>query len=383
MTITNKIGLYLHIPFCLRKCRYCDFLSFACADENILSEYTEALIREIKIKSTEWPYKIADSIYIGGGTPSLLSEKNIARIMGSLYDNFNVDRNSEITIECNPATASEEKLRAFRETGINRISIGIQSWDNSVLRLMGRAHDKNDAFTAVRSAKKAGFKNINLDLMFGIPGQTMKMWRDSIRQCIFLRPQHISLYSLQLEEGTQFYKMVYEDHILSEPSELVDRKMYHDALIMLEDAGYNQYEISNAALPGFESKHNLKYWSYEEYMGLGLGASSFIGGVRYKNCSNMIDYLNHIKEGKSPVNPEDIEKYTKREEMGIYTFTALRKKEGIDLGEFEDIFGREFFKVYDPSVINTYFGYLDFEDNRLKLTDKGRDISNRIMAEFV
>ena len=383
MTITNNIGLYLHIPFCLRKCRYCDFLSFPCADEKILSEYTEALIREIKIKATEWPYRKVDSIYIGGGTPSILSEENVQKIMRSIYDEFTVEANAETTLECNPATANEEKLRSFLECGINRLSIGVQSWDNSVLRLMGRPHDKNDAFTAVRCAKKAGFENVNIDLMFGIPGQTMKMWRDSIRQCIFLRPQHISLYSLQIEEGTPFYKMIYEDHLLEEPSEFTDRKMYHDALLMLEDAGYNQYEISNAALPGFESKHNLKYWSYCEYLGLGLGASSFMGGVRYKNSSNMLDYLDHIKKNEAPVNVEDIEQFNTREEMGIYTFTALRKSEGVDLKEFEDIFGVDFFTVYDPSLINIYFGYLDYSDGRLRLTESGRDISNRIMAEFV
>ena len=383
MTTTNRIGLYLHIPFCLRKCRYCDFLSFPCSDENILSEYTLALIREISIKGSEWPYKVVDSIYIGGGTPSILSAENVAAIMDSVREHFTVDEFAEITIECNPATANEEKLRRFRETGINRISIGVQSWDNSVLKLMGRAHDKNDAFTAVRNAKKAGFENINIDLMFGIPGQTMKMWRDSIRQCIFLRPQHISLYSLQVEEGTAFYKMIYEDNIMTETSDFVDRRMYHDASLMLEDAGYNLYEISNAALPGYESRHNDKYWSYQEYLGLGLGASSFIGGVRYKNCSDMISYLDHIKASEAPVDIEDIEKYSKRDEMGVFVFTGLRKKEGINIREFENIFGVEFFKVYDPSLINIYFGYLDFDGTILKLTDKGKDISSRVMAEFV
>ena len=383
MTTTNRIGLYLHIPFCLRKCRYCDFLSFPCADEKVLSEYTQALIREIKIKGSEWPYKLVDSIYIGGGTPSILSAQNIQDIMDAVKENFVIDDDPEVTIEFNPATADEEKLRAFRKTGINRISIGIQSWDNSVLKLMGRAHDKNESFTAVRNAKKAGFDNINLDLMFGIPGQTMKMWRDSVRQCIFLRPQHISLYSLQVEEGTAFYKMIFEGKIMTETSDFVDRRMYHDASIMLEDAGYNLYEISNAALPGFESRHNDKYWSYQEYLGLGLGASSFIGGVRYKNCSDMMDYLDHIKAYKAPVDIEDIEKYSKRDEMGVYVFTWLRKSEGIDIKEFEDIFGVEFFKVYDPSLINIYFGYLDYDGRRLKLTEKGKDISSRIMAEFV
>ena len=269
MTITsNKMGLYLHVPFCRKKCRYCDFLSFECNDDSLLTEYSSALIREIQLRYREWPYRVVDSIYIGGGTPSIMPAEDMVRILSEVREHFLLDNDCEITIEANPATLTEEKLEAYLNAGINRISIGVQSFDNAILSLLGRIHDKNDAFKAIRMAKKAGFDNINIDLMFGIPGQTMKKWRDTVRQCLFLEPEHISLYSLQLEEGTPLYKMVHTQKLLTELSPETDRTMYHDALQMMESAGYEQYEISNAARPGFESRHNLKYWSYQEYLGL-------------------------------------------------------------------------------------------------------------------
>ncbi len=385
MTITssdNSIGLYLHVPFCLRKCRYCDFLSFECHDERALHQYAEALLREIETRYEEWPYKVVDTIYIGGGTPSILPAADMSRIIDGIRDNFTVLDGSEITIEANPATVDEQKLETYLDAGINRISIGTQSFDNSILNMLGRAHNKNDALNAIRMAKKAGFKNINVDMMFGIPGQTNKMWRDSLRQCIFLGPQHISLYSLQIEEGTPFYQMV-EKGTLEPANENVDRTMYHDALDMLESAGYRHYEISNAALPGYESKHNLKYWSYQEYLGLGPGASSFIGGYRFKNTSSVLEYVNFIKQGLPPVKKEDVESYSKRDEMGIYVFTGLRKKEGFDIRDFEDTFGTDFFDVYDPMLITKLRGLVKIEGFVLQLTEKGLDVSNQVMAEFV
>lgn len=385
MTITsndNNIGLYVHIPFCVRKCRYCDFLSFACQEKKALHEYAQALQCEISTRYEEWPYKVVDSIYIGGGTPSVLSAEDMRHTMECITENFTVIDGSEITIEANPATIDEQKLETYLACGINRISIGVQSFDNSILNMLGRAHDKNDALNAVRLAKKAGFKNINVDLMFGIPGQTFKMWRDSLRQCIFLRPEHISLYSLQIEEGTPFHQMV-EKGTLEPTNENTDRTMYHDALNMLEQAGYHQYEISNAALPGYESRHNLKYWSYQEYLGLGLGASSFIGGYRFKNTSSVLEYLNFIKEGLPPVRKEDVEPYTLRDEMGIFVFTGLRKREGFDIRDFEDTFNTDFFDVYDPTLITKLRGLIKMEGFVMKLTDKGVDVSNQVMAEFV
>ncbi len=385
MTITssdNSIGLYVHIPFCLRKCRYCDFLSFECHDERALHQYAEALLREISTRYEEWPYKIVDSIYIGGGTPSILAAEDMKRIMDGIKDNFTVADGSEITIEANPATIDEQKLETYLESGINRISIGTQSFDSTILNLLGRAHDKNDALNAIRTAKKAGFKNINVDMMFGIPGQTSKMWRDSLRQCIFLRPEHISLYSLQIEEGTPFYKMM-EKGTLEPAPDRVDREMYHDAISMLQQAGYNHYEISNVSLPGYESRHNLKYWSYREYLGLGPGASSFIGGHRFKNTSSVLDYLQFIKAGLPPVKQEDVEHYSQRDEMGVFVFTGLRKTGGFDIRDFEDTFGTDFFDVYDPAIITKMRGLIEMNGFVMKLTEKGLDVSNKVMAEFV
>jgi oxygen-independent coproporphyrinogen-3 oxidase len=383
MTTTNSLGLYIHIPFCARKCKYCDFLSFACDDNDVLSEYTNALIQEIKIRAEDWCFKEVNTIFIGGGTPSLLSAWDMGRLLDALRTHFNVAADAEITVEANPATLSDEKLERYLRKGINRLSMGVQSFDNNMLGFMGRIHNKNDAFYTFQRAKKAGFENINLDLMFGIPGQTMKMWKDTVRQCIFLRPTHISLYSLQVEEGTEFYKMMYEDEVIEPVPEIMDREMYHTALKMLKSAGYDHYEISNACLPGCRSEHNMKYWSYDEYLGLGLGASSFANKTRFSNTKVMFDYIEAIKAGVAPVDASSVEKYTGKEEMGVYVFTGLRKTEGISLEHFRRTFGVNFFDVYDPKIVNKYRGLLINAGDRLYLSERGIDVSNKIMMEFV
>ena len=383
MTTTNNLGLYVHIPFCLRKCNYCDFLSFACADEKVLMEYADALALETGISYERWPYKIVDSSFIGGGTPSIVPAKGMRKILDAIRSNFVVADDCEITIEANPATLTDEKIATYLECGINRISIGIQSFDNSILKMLGRAHDKNDAINAVRMVKHGGFENINIDLMFGIPGQTVKMWRDTVRQCTFLEPKHISLYSLQIEEGTPFYRMIYENKVIEELPEETDREMYHESLHILENEGFSRYEISNACIPGYESRHNLKYWSYGDYLGLGPGASSFMDGHRFKNISKIPEYLKFIKSGLPPVKQEDIEEYSAREEMGIYIFTALRKVEGFSISDFEKTFTCDFFDVYDPQILQKLRGLLVAEGQNLRLTERGFDVSNRVMAEFV
>ncbi|MCI7146079.1 MAG: radical SAM family heme chaperone HemW [Clostridiales bacterium] len=382
MTRTNNLGLYVHVPFCVRKCAYCDFLSFACREEAVLTEYAKALSRDIALKGELKPYRTTDTVYIGGGTPSLLSPADINLIMESVYYNFNVADDAEITIEANPATLNEEKLRAYRAAGINRISIGVQSFDNTVLNRLGRIHDKNDALNAIRLAQKAGFDNISIDLMFAIPGQTEKMWRDTVRQAIFTGVSHISLYSLQIEENTPMWDMVEAGTITPTEAE-ADREMYHMALDMMRGAGYYQYEISNAAVPGRESRHNLKYWSYQEYIGAGTGASSFVDGRRYCNYSKMLTYLDAVKKGRPTGDAEQADEFSTREEMGIYVFTGLRKVAGIDMRDFEEVFGMDFFSVYDPEIIRKYKGYMEYDGSVLKLTEAGMDISNRIMSEFV
>ena len=380
---TNNLGLYIHIPFCRKKCKYCDFLSFPCTSEQVYREYVTALCMEMDSRREDCESYVVDSVFIGGGTPSLISPEDIRRLMDTVRKDFHLAEDAEITIETNPASITQAKLDAYLASGINRISIGIQSFDNHILRRLGRLHDKNEAFQKIQMVRKSGFTNINIDLMFGIPEQPMKTWLDTIRQGIFLGPQHISLYSLQLEKGTPLYKEVYEDKLFAPTPEILDREMYHEAIRLLRQAGYVHYEISNTAFPGKESKHNLKYWSYDEYLGLGPGASSFFGGQRFKNHGKINRYIDAIKKHQVPMDERSIERYSEQEEMGIYVFTGLRKAEGISLDDFRQRFERDLFSVYDPAILRRYKGLLKLSENQLYLTDAGMDVSNTVMAEFV
>ena len=380
---TNNLGLYIHIPFCRKKCKYCDFLSFPCTSEQVYREYVTALCMEMDSRREDCESYVVDSVFIGGGTPSLISPEDIRRLMDTVRKDFHLAEDAEITIETNPASITQAKLDAYLASGINRISIGIQSFDNHILRRLGRLHDKNEAFQKIQMVRKSGFTNINIDLMFGIPEQPMKTWLDTIRQGIFLGPQHISLYSLQLEKGTPLYKEVYEDKLFAPTPEILDREMYHEAIRLLRPAGYVHYEISNTAFPGKERKHNLKYWSYDEYLGLGPGASSFFGGQRFKNHGKMNRYIDAIKKHQVPMDERSIERYSEQEEMGIYVFTGLRKAEGISLDDFRQRFERDLFSVYDPAILRRYKGLLKLSENQLYLTDAGMDVSNTVMAEFV
>ncbi len=375
--------MYIHIPFCRQKCRYCDFLSFPCTSEKVYGEYVTAVSMEMQQRKADAEDRIVDSVFIGGGTPSLLSPMEFRRLMGSIRENFSVAEDAEITVESNPASLDRDKLDAYLDCGVNRLSIGIQSFDNHSLQLLGRLHDKNEAFQTIQLARKAGFDNINIDLMFGIPEQAVKTWLDTVRQGIFLGPQHISLYSLELEKGTPLYRDVYEKRSLFPIPDIIDREMYHEAIALLKQAGYRHYEISNTALPGKESRHNLKYWSYEEYLGFGPGASSFFGGHRFKNFSKMSQYISAIKQRKLPTDETLLEHYSEMEEMGIYVFTGLRKAEGISLRDFRSRFDVDLFSVYDPAILRRHKGLINLYDDQLYLTDAGMDVSNTVMAEFV
>ncbi len=375
--------MYVHIPFCRQKCAYCDFLSFPCGNDRLLTEYSKALALEIRSRRADCEDYTVDSVFIGGGTPSLLPIDAFQRIMTELQHNFRIDPDAEITVEANPASLTKEKMEQYLESGVNRLSIGVQSFDNGILKILGRLHDKNQAFNMIQNARKAGFDNINIDLMFGIPTQTSKVWIDTLRQGIFLRPQHISLYSLQLEEGTEMYRRVYEDRTLTATPEIIDREMYHDAIALLRKSGYRHYEISNAALPGYEGKHNGKYWAYQEYLGIGLGASSFFKGSRFRNHERMSSYIKAIKENRVPVDEASVEHYTERDEMGIFVFTGLRRAEGVSLDAFRRQFGMDLFSVYDPAILRRHKGLINLYDDHLYLTEAGMDVSNTVMAEFV
>lgn len=345
----------------------------------------EALVQEISMYAAKGIS--LDTIFLGGGTPSILDEKHIEKIMKAADAAFCVSKDAEITIEANPKTLTEKKLCTYRQAGINRLSIGAQSMDDAMLAFMERAHNKEDFLKNFDLARKAGFNNINVDLMFGIPGQTMELWQDSLKQLIDLAPEHISFYSLQLEEGTKFAKQ-YRDGIIDLPPVELDRAMYHRGIEMLKAAGYEHYEISNCAKPGVSCKHNLKYWDFDEYYAVGLGAHSFCyENGRKCNVSELDRYFDLIASGKLPEDVELYEVETMNDYIAEYVFTALRKGAGLSFGDFKNTFGIGFFERYPQQyeVLQDYAkrGLVEITDTHIRLTVLGMDCSNEIMAEFV
>lgn len=404
MTTTNKLGIYIHVPFCKSKCLYCGFYSSGGElTPEAEAEYADGIIEDIieygkrygklteaygfnddtcicesndiddKILESQNQRKnyLVDSVFIGGGTPSVLSSSTVEKILDCLRESFDIADDCEITIETNPGTLTGEKLCSYKRAGINRLSMGVQSLDNGILRRLGRIHTAEEFEKNFKQARAAGFDNINLDFMFSVPGHTMEIWEDTLRRAIRLGPEHISFYSLQLEEGTPFFEMFRRGEIEEVPDEL-DRDMYHRAIEFFKEAGYMHYEISNCAKPGFECRHNLKYWSMDEYIGIGPTASSYIEGARFT-------------EGPYP----EFHVNTLEDDMSEFVFTGLRKAEGISLTEFSEKYGQKFWDVYArcQTELKPYFdrGLLiyDKEMNRLRLGEYGIDISNGIMSVFV
>ena len=401
----KKLGIYIHIPFCVRKCKYCDFLSFDSLKEDVKGRYVNALFSEIKMQGKRFQGYEADTIFIGGGTPTVVQAEYIAEIVECVKENFHLAEAAEITIEANPGTLTPEMLEIYRKSGVNRLSIGVQSLDDKVLSALGRIHTAEEFRNTYFAARHAGFNNINIDLMFAVPLQTEEIWEKTLKEAIRLKPEHISFYSLQLEEGTEFYRM-YKEGRLTLADDDTDRRMYHTAVKMLKEAGYHHYEISNAAKPGFESRHNMKYWQFDEYIGLGLGASSFTGGKRFANTSIMDEYLAFYEgmgtggcpnfdvlcKNADPVSgqiilPQDtVEKNTEADSIFEYIFTGLRLTSGIDLARFKSIFGKNLQDYYPDKA--AYIkqmiasGFMFCESGFLGLTLSGIDISNGIMSEF-
>lgn len=385
MTTNKNPGIYVHIPFCVRKCNYCAFLSGA-SDEALRERYVKVLCEEIRIRArlmSDHAHGVFDTIFFGGGTPSLLSSDQVARIISELKANFNIDDEAEITLESNPATLSMESLKGYRDAGVNRLSMGVQSMDDDILRRLGRIHTAGDVIRDMQNAREAGFDNINLDLMFAVPDSSLDTTISDIEAVTSLGPEHISFYSLQLEEGTAFFKE-FEMGKLTEITDEIDRAMYHAGTKLLKEKGYEHYEISNFAKRSYESRHNLKYWEMAPYMGLGLGASSFIYNSRVMNVCSLDEYFNLTGKGLAPY--AEVHKNSERDNVAEAVFTGLRKVEGI---RYEDVLGSyekfwEYYSdVFEEACEYEREGKLIIDEEGMRLTSDGIDISNSIMALFV
>lgn len=380
----KELGIYIHIPFCKQKCYYCDFISYANKEEKV-KEYIESLQREIELESDGYKdeeYEIT-TIYIGGGTPSFIDALYIERIINTIKQNYKLHENPEITIEVNPGTINEEKIRKYKDIGINRISIGLQTTKDNLLKQIGRIHTYEEFLNCYQIVQKVGVDNINVDLMLGLPNQTLEDLKESLREVINLKPNHISLYSLILEENTVLEKQVSENE-LELPSEEIERKMYWETKKILEQNGYIHYEISNFSKKGYESKHNLNCWNQKEYLGFGVAAHSYIKNKRYCNTNNIEEYIKNVQNGKILSNRTICEIQNKIEEQKEYMLLGLRKIQGIDIQEFKNkfidnpiyIFHKELEKLVKEELI-------EVDLNQIKLTSKGLDFANLVWEEFV
>lgn len=366
----KKLGIYIHIPFCISKCKYCGFYSHGGSTDAEHAEYIEGLLEDIREYGNVYGDRYTvDTVFIGGGTPTIINASYIKEVMDELKKSFNFSMDAEVSIESNPKTLTKEKLEVYRQAGINRISIGLQTFNDDLLKRLGRVHTASDFEESFRLAREAGFDNINLDLMFAIPGHTMEIWEETMERAIALNPEHISFYSLQIEEGTPFYDMYRRGEFDQIPDD-VDREMYHNAIKRFTEAGYNHYEISNCAKHGYECRHNLKYWNIDDYLGIGSSASSFMEGVRF---------------AEEPVL--EFHENTFGDNIGEFVFTGLRKTSGIDLNEFKEKYGMTFEEAFADrlSELDEFFetGRLIREGNVLRLSTEGIDVSNKIMSVFV
>ena len=388
---TDLISLYVHIPFCLRKCRYCDFLSAPQTDID-RERYVKALIREIKTQKDCPAGRPVDTVFFGGGTPSVLSAEQIGRIIDALREVFLILPDAEVSLETNPGTADFEKLSAFKEAGINRLSMGVQSMHDEELHLLGRIHTAEQALEAFKTARAAGFDNINIDLMSALPGQTFDSWADSLRQAVEWRPEHISAYSLIIEPGTPFSALYEAGELPPLPDEETDRKMYHYTREYLAQHGYGRYEISNYALKGRECRHNSGYWTGHPYLGFGIGAASYVNGARFSNNPDFETYIVEMEKAGIPAEIEqvyekirtEIHSLTEQEKMEEFMFLGLRMTAGVKTSDFASRFGKSLDEVYGD-VIRRHLaqGLLQRTPEGFCLTERGTDVSNYVMADYL
>ena len=384
MNSKHKLGVYIHIPFCVRKCTYCDFLSFP-ASRDAQQAYFHALRDEIAGFERAKDYEVV-SVYFGGGTPSLPSFWEIAKTLDAVFHIFSVSQAAEITIECNPGTMEEGKLRDYKRAGINRLSIGLQSADNALLETLGRIHTWETFRDEYLKARGAGFDNISVDLMYGLPGQTVSCWEDTLEKVMALKPEHLSAYSLIIEEGTPFWERYHEDDRIKKlgekplflPSEEEEDRMLELLKQTVRKNDMYRYEISNYARPGRESRHNTGYWLRREYAGFGLGASGQIGKLRYRNSSLMEEYQQGGNRREEEIT------LTRQDEISETMILGLRLTEGVDLGRFEETFSMRAEDLFSEEIEEyRRAGLLEICDQHLRLTDRGFDVSNLVMSSFV
>lgn len=386
----KQIGLYIHIPFCKQKCSYCDFCSYA-NKESFIKRYIQCVLKEIievgnnnkiDFENGKDDLFLVKTIYIGGGTPSLMDSKYIVQIIEDIKLNFEIDEKAEITIEVNPGTVTLEKLEDYKRAGINRLSIGLQSTHEHLLKEIGRIHTYLDFLDTFRFAREAGFENINVDLMIGLPNQTLEEVKDSIEEIVSMEPEHISVYSLILEENTPLFKKVEEG--LELPNEDLERKMYWAVKQTLEQNNYIHYEISNFAKKGYESKHNLDCWNQKEYIGFGIAAHSYTNGIRYSNIENIEQYIKNYDEDKTEENLVFHEKQDMEAMQKEYMLLGLRKIDGVSIQEFKIKFVANPVFLYHSELeklVNEEL--LEIDGDQIKLTNKGLDLANIVWEEFI
>ena len=370
----SALGIYLHIPFCIKKCNYCDFCSFPNADGSLIEAYVDELVRRIKCFSEEYGKRQADTVYFGGGTPTLMPTESFKKIFSALEDSFDITPDAEITVECNPARIDRKGLLALRALGANRLSIGLQSVHDDELSALGRVHSFEDFRNTFFDARAAGFGNISADLMYGIPLQTLESFERTLSALVDLRPEHISAYGLKIEEGTAFYRDI--DKLVL-PDEDGEVELYSLCCDLLQEAGYDRYEISNFALSKKESRHNLKYWNREDYIGFGVAAHSCFEGERFGNSRDMRSFL----DGKDICDQR--ERISENDVIAEYVMLGLRLARGIDLKEFAALSKKDF-KAFYPAV-DGYIknGFMIERDGKIAFTTKGFLVSNAILSEIL
>lgn len=368
-----SFGVYIHVPFCLKKCAYCDFNSYP-DKQHLIEEYINAVLQEISNLESKISNQVS-SLYFGGGTPSLVSPEQIGILISAVTKNPNA---IEVTLEANPGTIELDKLKQYKQAGINRISLGMQSFDDMVLKSMGRVHQVSDNFAGYQAAREAGFDNLSQDLLFGYPSQTLESWKDTVRKAIALQPEHISAYGLTIEPETRLYQEIQLGRVKPLEEEL-ELEMYQYAITQFKQAGYIHYEISNYALPGKECKHNLNYWNDTDYLGFGAGAHSYLDGERFWNLDSPEEYIQKINEGISP--RAGFERLEGKRKMAEYAMLSLRTMQGLELVKFQQKFHQEFTEVFKtelPALFNS--GLLEQDTQYIRLTEKGILLSNEVFS---